>query len=57
MEDEFERAFLTVFTIQAYTIDVRFERLMASDLTERVKEEINKRGLLGREPVAEALSS
>lgn len=57
VEDEFERAFLTVFTIQAYTIDVRFERLMASDLTERVKEEINKRGLLGREPVAEALSS
>ncbi len=57
VKDEFERAFLTVFTIQAYTIDVRFERLLASDLTERVKEEVNKRGLLRKEAVAEALSS
>jgi len=40
VEDRYHYAFLTMFKIKAYVIDVRLERLMASDITERIKEEI-----------------
>jgi len=46
VEDRFDLAFLTLFKVKAYVMDVRFERLMASDITERVKEAINERGLV-----------
>jgi small-conductance mechanosensitive channel len=51
VEDRFDYKPLTVFKVKAYVMDVRFERLMASDITERIKEEL---GLLkktaGSEP-------
>jgi hypothetical protein len=48
VEDRFDRAFLSLFKVKAYVMDVRFERLMASDITERVKEAIQERGLFAR---------
>ncbi|MBN2720416.1 MAG: mechanosensitive ion channel [Proteobacteria bacterium] len=45
VEDEYDRGFLTVFTVKAYVMDVRFEQMMASDITERVKEGLAERGL------------
>jgi len=49
VEDRFDHGFLTCFMIKAYVIDVRLERLMASDITERVKEEIIAQGILSKE--------
>jgi len=49
VEDHFDHGFLTLFKIKAYVMDVRFERLMASDITERVKEATLDRGLLPME--------
>ncbi|MDW7644421.1 MAG: mechanosensitive ion channel [Desulfuromonadales bacterium] len=51
VEDHFDFTFLTRYKIKAYVLDVRLERLMASDITERIKQEINRLGLL---PPAEA---
>ena len=45
VEDKYDRGFLTVFTVKAYVMDVRFEQLLASDITERVKEGLAERGL------------
>lgn len=49
VEDRFDYGFLSLFKVKAYVMDVRFERLMASDITERVKEAIHDRGLLPKE--------
>ncbi|ALC17778.1 mechanosensitive ion channel [Desulfuromonas soudanensis] len=46
VDDHFDRAFLSRFRIKAYVLDVRFERLLASDILERVKKEIVRRNLL-----------
>jgi len=46
VDDLFDRAFLSRFRIKAYVLDVRFERLLASDILERVKKEIVLRNLL-----------
>lgn len=40
VEDRYDYGFLTMFKVKAYVMDIRFERLMASDITERIKEEI-----------------
>jgi len=45
VEDRFDYRFLSVFKVKAHVVDVRFERLAASDITERVKEELLKRGI------------
>lgn len=45
VKDEYDRGFLTVFAVKAYVMDVRFEQLMASDITERVKEGLAERGI------------
>ena len=49
--DEFDRTFLTKFSIKCYVLDVRLERLLASDVLERLKEEIVARGILSEEIV------
>jgi small-conductance mechanosensitive channel len=49
LEDRFDHGFLTTFKIKVYVVDVRMERLIASDITERVKEEIIARGILPKE--------
>jgi len=46
VEDHFDRTFLTRYKIKAYVLDVRLERVMGSDIIERIKQEINRRGLL-----------
>lgn len=49
VEDRFDHGFLSVFKIKAYVVDVRFERLMASDITERIKEGVIERNMLPKE--------
>ena len=46
VEDRYNYGFLSVFKIKAYVMDVRFERLIASDITERIKEAIVERGIV-----------
>jgi len=59
--DEFDRTFLTRFKIKCYVLDVRLERVLASDVLERVKDELVVRGIISRDLVvglldAEAIS-
>lgn len=46
IEDVFDYTFLTRFKVKAYVLDIRYERLFASDVLERIKQEISARGLL-----------
>jgi small-conductance mechanosensitive channel len=46
VDDRFDRTFLTRLKIKAYVLDIRLERLLASDITERLKSELLKRGLM-----------
>ncbi len=46
VEDVFDRTFLSRFKVKAYVLDVRLERLFASDVLERVKGELLARGLI-----------
>lgn len=48
-EDHFERTFLTHFHIKAYVVDVRLERLLASDIVERFKREVVRRGMISEQ--------
>jgi small-conductance mechanosensitive channel len=53
VRDHFEYGcFLNVFKIKAYTIDLRFERLLASDVIERLKVALVARGLYGNHGTA-----
>jgi len=56
VEDRFERTFLTRFKVKAYVLDVRLERLFASDILERIKKEILAQGLLNESMVIRMLS-
>lgn len=55
-EDHFDRTFLTRYKVKAYVLDVRYERLFASDIIERIKHEINRRHLLPETLVAGLLA-
>ncbi|MEZ4483055.1 MAG: mechanosensitive ion channel family protein [Syntrophotaleaceae bacterium] len=44
IEDRFDYRFLTRFTIKAYVHEIRLERVLASDILERVKQELHKNG-------------
>ncbi|NLC70844.1 MAG: mechanosensitive ion channel [Desulfuromonadaceae bacterium] len=46
VEDRFDYCFLSHFKVKAYVMDVRFERLIASDITERIKADILSRDIL-----------
>lgn len=46
IDDQFQRVFLTRLKIKAYVLDIRLERLLASDISERLKAELLKRGLM-----------
>ena len=56
-EDLFNRTFLTRFNIKAYVLEVRYERLFASDIMERVKKALRDRDMLTDELVRGALFS
>lgn len=45
VEDRFEYRFLTRFTIKAYVHEIRLERVLASDILERVKRLLHQQGL------------
>ncbi len=51
VEDHFDRAFLSRFLIKVYVLDVRLERLLASDVTQRVKRELVARNLIREDPL------
>ena len=57
VEDLFNRTFLTRITVKAYVLDVRYERMFASDILERVKETLAVRQLLTPELVLSALAA
>ena len=57
VEDEFDLAFLSVFKVKAYVLDVRYERLFASDVMERIKRAIVREGLLSAEQFERFLPS
>jgi len=46
IDDHFERTFLTRLKIKAYVLDIRLERLLASDISERLKTELLRRGMM-----------
>jgi len=46
IDDRFDRTFLTRLKIKAYVLDIRLERLLASDISERLKSELLKRGMM-----------
>ncbi|UCG39036.1 MAG: mechanosensitive ion channel [bacterium] len=50
VEDHFEWVFLTRFKVKAYVLDIRYERLFASDIIERVKQASAAEGLLPEQP-------
>ena len=54
-EDLFNRTFLTRFNVKAYVLEIRYERLFASDIMERVKKALRDQGLLTDELVRGAL--
>jgi small-conductance mechanosensitive channel len=57
VDDLFNRTFLTRITVKAYVFDVRYERVFASDILERVKETLVARRLLTPELVLSALAA
>ena len=57
VEDVFDRTFLTAYTVKAYVLDVRYEKLFASDVIERIKRTLLQRKLITQEIVLAALAS
>jgi hypothetical protein len=55
IEDCFDYRFLTRFTIKAYVHEIRLERILASDILERVKQALLEQGLPA--PVSGRLTS
>ncbi len=55
--DAFDRTFLTRFSIKCYVLDVRLERVLASDILERLKEELTARGILSEAVVLGMVTS
>lgn len=46
LEDRFDRTFLTTLKVKVYVLDVRFERLLYTDVVQRIKRELVNRGML-----------
>lgn len=58
VEDHYDFTFLTRFTIKAYVHEIRLERVLASDILERVKTALQNRGFLPESndfPIAKGL--
>lgn len=56
VEDRFDRTFLTAVKVKAYVQDVRLERVLASDITQRLKKALVERGLLSEAMVLGTLA-
>ncbi len=46
VEDRFDRTFLTRLKIKAYVLDIRYERMLASDISERFKQTLVEHRLI-----------
>ena len=46
VEDVFQDRFVTRFRIKAYVLDVRYEKLLASDILERIKKAVLREGVI-----------
>ena len=57
VEDVFNRTFLTRVTVKAYVLDVRLERVFASDVLERIKNALVERGMVSEQLVLSALAA
>lgn len=57
VEDVFDRTFLTRLRVKMYVLDVRLEKLIASDVTERVKRELIARGWIDEDIVRAQLQA
>lgn len=55
LADEFDRTFLNRYSIKAYVLDVRYERMFASDVLQRTRKALSTRGILSEELVLSAL--
>jgi small-conductance mechanosensitive channel len=51
VEDKFERTFLVRLKVKFYVVDIRLERLAASDVSERLKRIYLERGMIDRSTV------
>ncbi|BCR03815.1 potassium transporter KefA [Desulfuromonas versatilis] len=51
IEDSFDRTFLTRLKIKTYVLDVRYERLLASDISERFKTALVEQGMISEKTV------
>ncbi len=57
IEDQFDRTFLTRLTVKAYVLDIRYERVLASDISQRFKQALLERQLLSESTVLGILAS
>ncbi|MHB8766671.1 MAG: mechanosensitive ion channel family protein [Deferrisomatales bacterium] len=57
VEDALDRTFLTRFKVKCYVLDVRLERVLASDVTERIKVALVEQGLPGDDAVLGLLAA
>lgn len=55
-EDRFDRTFLTRFKVKSYVTDIRLERVLASDITQRIKTELIRRRIITEEVVLKMLN-
>lgn len=55
-EDRFDRTFLTRFKVKSYVSDIRLERVLASDITQRIKTELVRRGIISEDLVIKVLN-
>lgn len=56
LEDQYDKAHLTRLKIKAYVVDLRYERLMASDIVLRAKQALLAHRILPAEPAAGAIA-
>ncbi|MEJ2200355.1 MAG: mechanosensitive ion channel [Desulfuromonadaceae bacterium] len=57
IEDQFDRTFLTRLTVKVYVLDIRYEKLLASDISQRFKQALLDRQLLSENTVLGILAS
>lgn len=57
VEDRFERTFLTRFSLRAYVIEIRLQRVFRSELIERIRSESLRRGWIDEAIVLGALGA
>ncbi len=57
VEDRFDRTFLTRFKVKCYVLDARYERILASDIMERIKTALIEKRLMSESVVMGILAA